>query len=143
MRLIKKLTEICLGALCLVSISCSKEEINPYSESIWSGTYPVQTINNTTEEIEDHNAVIILTFRDNGDKCNLMHGIEGMFGMNSINYEVRWSASNQFGLYNTAAGQSILCYSGTISGEKMALKALNCDSVAATYELNICVSLRD
>ena len=143
MRLINKLTTICLGALFLVCVSCSKEGINPYSGSIWSGTYPVQTINNTSKETEDHNAVIILSFRDGGDKCNIQHGIEGMYGMTSVIYEARWSASNQFGLYSTAAGQSILCYSGTISGDKMALQALNCDRVAATYELNICVTLRD
>ena len=31
---------------------------------------------------------------------------------------------------------TLLEYSGTITGDKMTLQALNCDSVAATYELS-------
>ena len=36
----------------------------------------------------------------------------------------------------TSGHQSLLEYSGTITGDKMTLQALNCDSVAATYELS-------
>ena len=41
-----------------------------------------------------------------------------------------------FALYRTSGHQSLLEYSGTITGDKMTLQALNCDSVAATYELS-------
>ena len=59
-----------------------------------------------------------------------------MIGTNCRKFEARWSGKDSFALYRTSGHQSLLEYSGTITGDKMTLQALNCDSVAATYELS-------
>ena len=115
-------------------VSCTKtESIN--GGSVWTGEYQVQTLNGTTGELENQTASIMLVFNHGDLDCDVYHGLSGMYGTNRINYEVRWSSSEHFGLWRTSADQSVLEYSGTISGSKMSLEALNCDSVAATYEL--------
>ena len=65
-----------------------------------------------------------------------------MYGMNCRKYEARWSEKDCFSLYRSSGGQSLLEFSGTITGDKMTLQALNCDSIAATYELSR-ISLRE
>lgn len=123
------------GIVCLTLVSCSKERLNIYSDSAWAGEYPVQTENGTTGELEDHIGTIILYFRHGGEACTLETGIVGLYAANRIKYEARWSGETQFALYSSSGGQSLLCYSGRISNGILTLQALNCDGVAATYEL--------
>lgn len=125
-----------IGALCFLCVSCSKQEVNPYSESIWVGRYPIQTVNGTTGETVDLPGEIILTFQKDGDQCGISFGIEGMYGVTARNYEVHWSDNTHFTLYSAAGEQALVCYSGVISRDRMSLQSYNCDSVAATYELS-------
>ena len=127
---------IIAGIVCLTLVSCSKERLNIYSDSAWAGEYPVQTENGTTEELEDHTGYIMLQFLNNGIECTIYTGISGMIGTNCRKFEARWSGKDSFALYRSSGHQSLLEYSGTITGDKMTLQALNCDSVAATYELS-------
>ena len=127
---------IIAGIVCLTLVSCSKGRLNIYSDSAWAGEYPVQTENGTTGELEDHTGYIMLQFLNNGIECTIYTGISGMIGTNCRKFEARWSGKDSFALYRTSAHQSLLEYSGTITGDKMTLQALNCDSVAATYELS-------
>ena len=117
MKAIEKLFVAAVSVLCLACVSCSQKEdiTNEYAPSWWRGEYAVQIENATTETLEDHTGVSEFVRSE---------------------YEVRWFSGNQFAFYSSAGDQSLLCYSGTISGTKMTLKALNCDSVAATYKLS-------
>ena len=124
------------GIVCLTLVSCSKERLNIYSDSVWAGEHPVPTENGTTEELEDHTGYIMLQFLNNGIECIVQTGISGMCIGYRRKYEARWSGKDSFALYCSSGHQSLLEYSGTITGEKMTLQALNCDSVAATYELS-------
>ena len=110
-----------LGILCLMCVACTKEITDPYSDYVWTGEYPIKTQNGTTGELEDHIGVIMLQFVNSGIECIVDTGIAGMIGMNRIKFEARWSGKDRFALYRV---------------EKMTLKALNCDSIAATYELS-------
>lgn len=136
MKRIDKVVIAVLGVLCLVCVSCTKVETDPYSDYVWTGEYPIKTQNGTTGEMEDHTGVIMLQFLNSGIECIVDTGIAGMIGMNRIKFEARWSGIDSFALYRSSGGQSLLEYMGTISGENMTLKALNCDSIAATYELS-------
>ena len=126
-----------LGMVCLTFASCTKEETEkPYSSDyFWTGKYPVKTQNGTDGELEDRTGYIVLQFENDGAQCVVETGIEGLLAMNRITLEARWSASDSFGLFRTAADQSLLAYMGTITGESMALMACNCDGIAATYSL--------
>ena len=125
-----------LGILCLMCAACTKEITDPYSDYVWTGEYPIKTQNGTTGELEDHIGVIMLQFVNSGIECIVDTGMAGMIGMNRIKFETRWSGKDRFALYRSSGGQSLLEFMGTISEEKMTLKALNCDSIAATYELS-------
>ncbi len=136
MKAVGRIVIALIGMLCFVCASCSKVDENPHGESIWSGAYPIQTLNGTTGELEDQTGVIILVFHHGGNQCDVSFGIAGLYGMTWKNYAVRWSDNTAFALYTSSGTQSLVCYSGTISVDTMTLKAYNCDSVAATYELS-------
>ena len=136
MKTIERIAVAITSVIILTLVSCSKESQNVYSNSAWSGEYPIQTVNGTTGELENHTGVIMLQFLNNGIECTIYTGISGMIGTNYRKFEARWSGKDSFALYRTSGHQSLLEYSGTITGDKMTLQALNCDSVAATYELS-------
>lgn len=136
MKVIDRVVFAAFGFLCMTIAACSKVETDPYSDYAWTGEYPVKTQNGTTGEMEDHTGVIMLQFLNNGIECAIYTGISGMIGTNCRKFEARWSGKDSFALYRTSGHQSLLEYSGTITGDKMTLQALNCDSVAATYELS-------
>ena len=136
MKAINRVVFAALGFLCLAFVACTKVETDSYSDYAWTGEYPIKTQNGTTGEMEDHTGVIMLQFLNNGIECTIYTGISGMIGTNCRKFEVRWSGKDSFALYRTSGHQSLLEYSGTITGDKMTLQALNCDSVAATYELS-------
>ena len=123
------------GILCLVFTSCTREEVNPYSNSVWVGEYPVETINGTTGQTEDHTGTIMLQFIDGGNRCRVFTSIAGLIATNMVSYDARWTSGSQVALFSSAGDQSILVYSGTVSEGIMTLQALNCDSVAASYSL--------
>ena len=135
MKTIERIAVAITSVIILTLVSCSKESRNVYSNSAWSGEYPIQTENGTTGELEDHTGVMTLYFQHDGLDCIVETGIKGLYAANRIKYEARWSGENQFALYSSSGGQSLLCYSGTISGGVLTLQVLNCDGVAATYEL--------
>ena len=120
--------------LGVLGVSCSQLG-NTYDDTTWFGEYPVQTMNGTTGEMEDQTAVIGLHFEENGSTCAVTHGIVGLMGTNMIKYDVSWPAGNSFNLSKSAGEQTILYYSGTITGEEMELAALNCDGVAGAFKL--------
>lgn len=136
MSIRNRLSIIAAAALCLACASCSKSDKNPYGNSIWTGEYPTQTQNGTTGEIEDHTGSICLYFQKDGEECTVETGIVDLYAVNRTTYEARWSDMHHFSLYSAAGGQELHCYSGEIGGGKLMLQALNCDGVAATYELH-------
>ena len=131
---LKHIVVAALGALLLVC-SCSKTGQNPYSGSYWSGEYPVQTLNETTGEMEDHIGVIGLYFQKEGAECILETGIAEMYAAIRETYLVNWQDMFTFTLFQTAGDQSMVYFSGVISGGNMTLRAFSCDGVSATYEL--------
>ena len=136
MKRIDKVVLAVFGILCLMCVACTKEETDPYSDYVWTGEYPIKIQNGATGEREDHTGTIMLQFLHGGNECILDTGIAGLFAVNRRKFEVRWSGKDQFALYSYSGHQSLHEYSGTIKSETMALQALNCDSVAATYELS-------
>ena len=117
MKAINRVVFAALGFLCLAFAACTKVETDSYSDYAWTGEYPIKTQNGTTGGA-------------------IYTGISGMISTNRRKFEARWSGKDSFALYRTSGHQSLLEYSGTITGDKMTLQALNCDSVAATYELS-------
>ena len=136
MKAIDRIAIVVFGSMCMTIAACTKVETDSYSDYAWTGEYPIKTHNGTTGEMEDHTGVIMLQFMNNGIECTIYTGISGMIGTNYRKFEARWSGKDSFALYRTSGHQSLLEYSGTITGDKMTLQALNCDSVAATYELS-------
>ena len=119
----------------ILTVSCTKSDINIYDGTIWIGTYPAQTQNGTTGELEDQTGVIDLEFHDDALVCYVSQGYAGLIGMNRIKYDVIWSGRDSFCLTRTQAEQTIISYSGAISGKSMSLDAYNCDGLARTYSL--------
>lgn len=121
---------------CALFSSCTKEESGSAFDSVlWTGTYPSQTLNNDTKEMEDHTSCISLQFCHSGLECIVDTGIAGAYGMNRTNYEVKWYSKENFTLCKTNGGQTIQYYSGTIKGNKMSFEFLSCDKVERTIEL--------
>ena len=116
---IDKIVAAAVSVLCMTCASCTQKDeiIKEYAPSWWRGEYAVQIENATSGALEDHTALMELDFLEDGKEGWVISG-------------------NQFAFYSSAGDQSLLCYSGTISGTEMTLKALNCDSVAATYKLS-------
>ena len=129
MKAIYRVLIAALGFLCMTLIACTKVETYSYSDYVWTGEYPIG-------EMEDYTGYIMLQFLNNGIECIVQTGISGMCFGYRRKFEARWSGKDSFALYYTSGHQSLLEYSGTITGDKMTLQALNCDSVAATYELS-------
>ena len=136
MKAIDKIAVAAVSVLCLTFVACTKEETDPYSNYVWTGEFPIETQNGTTGEMEEHTGVIMLQFLNSGNECIVDIGIAGLFGMNRMKFEARWSGKESFALYRSSGGQSLLEYTGIISGDKMKLEVLNCDSVAACYNLS-------
>ena len=136
MKTISRLAVAITGVICLTLVSCSKESMNVYSDYVWCGEFPIQTVNGTTGETEDHTGTIMIQFLNSGNECVIYTGISGLMAANRIKYEVRWSGKDNFALYSYSGHQSLHEYSGTIKGETMDLQALSCDGIAATYELS-------
>lgn len=138
MRYFRFLKVALVALLCVLISSCEKKTQEfVYADVVWNGSYPVQMQNGTTNEMEDHTAVISLTFINNLQDCIVETGIEGLLAMNRTQYKVDWSGlgHSNFVLYQTAANQVILCYSGQIGATKMTLDILSCDKVERTVEL--------
>jgi len=135
---IDKIVAAAVSVLCMTCASCTQKDeiIKEYAPSWWRGEYAVQIENATSGALEDHTALMELDFLEDGKEGWVITGIPGVSEFVRSEYEVRWSSGNQFAFYCSAGDQSLLCYSGTISGTEMTLKALNCDSVAATYKLS-------
>ena len=135
---IDKIVAAAVSVLCMTCASCTQKDeiIKEYAPSWWRGEYAVQIESATTGTLEDHTALMELDFLDNGKEGWIIIGVPGVSEFVRSEYEGRWSSGNQFAFYSSAGDQSLLCYSGTISGTEMTLKALNCDSVAATYKLS-------
>ena len=136
MKLGRLFAIIGVALACALFSSCTKEESGSAFDSVlWTGTYPSQTLNNDTKEMEEHTAGISLQFARSGLECIVERGIVGMYSINRIIYEVKWYSKNTFTLCKTQGGQTIQYYSGTIKGKKMSFEFLSCDKVERTIEL--------
>ena len=128
---------VMLGVLCLAFSACTKEETCPYSDSVWTGEYPIETQNGTTGVMVEMTGTISLNFQNGGMDCIVEKGIAGLYSVNWIKYETRWATKNSFTLYESYGGRyPHISYSGTIRGGIMTLEMLSFDSVVATYELS-------
>lgn len=126
---------IALSCMLSTSCTCKKDPIPGSGCDMWTGTYPVQTLNNDTKEMEDHVGCISLQFQKSRSECIVDTGIVGLLATNRIRYEVKWFTKETFTLCETKGGQTIQYYSGTITGGRMKLEFLSCDKVERTVEL--------
>ena len=106
--------------------SCAEMD-ESYDGSFWKGEYVIQT---------NPVGIIEVIFDAGSNQCTVAFGLKGSDVLTAEKFEARWSRRNRFALYSIAGGQSLLCYSGSISGDQMTLKALNCDSVAESFVLS-------
>ena len=104
-----------------------------YGGTMWSGEYVIVEVDGN--QLYSHVGKIEMFFVPGDNQCSVAFGYKGSCVITAECYEVRWLSRNRFSLYSSSGDQTLLCFSGTISGDKMKLQALNCDSVAATYEL--------
>ena len=102
-----------------------------YGGTMWSGEYVIVDGN----QLYSHVGKIEMFFVPGYNQCSVAFGYKGYSVFTAEWYEVRWTRKNRFSLYSTSGGQSLPCFSGAIFGDNMKLQALNCDSVASTYEL--------
>ena len=118
--------------------SCTKEKKEAdydYKSSSWYGTYPVEMLNNDTQELEEHTVCIGLEFCNEGNECVVTTGISDMYASNMARLEVKWNSGTSFVLYLSISGQTNTWYSGKISGNKMSLDLYSCNEVWKTVEL--------
>ena len=135
--ILSKLFAIFAIALMPLS-SCTKEKKEAdydYKSSSWYGTYPVEMLNNDTQELEEHTACIGLEFCNEGNECVVTTGISDMYASNMARLEVKWNSGTSFVLYLSISGQTNTWYSGKISGNKMSLDLYSCNEVWKTVEL--------
>ena len=136
MKLRRLFAIIGVALACALFSSCTKEESgSAFDNVLWTGTYPSQTLNNDTKEMEDHTSCISLQFCHSRLECIVDTGIVGLYAMNRRIYEVKWYSKDNFTLCKTNGGQTIQYYSGTIKGNKMSFEFLSCDKVERTIEL--------
>ena len=102
MRPFRLLATLSTLLLCIALSSCTKEDVpSAYDQTIWSGSYPVQMLNNTTREWEDHTACISLQFTNSAQECKVLTGIAGLLAANMNKYSVDWISDDSFSLYET------------------------------------------
>ena len=126
-----------LGALCLLGSSCSLDAPQQALPPRWVGEFPVEMINGSTGETEEHTMVMAVYFWRAGMECYIETGIAGLLGANRHIYETRWNDDKDFSLYerwgDSARGPR---YLGSLGGDRMTLKKLDdAGEVADTYEL--------
>ncbi len=137
MKKSRRLAIATLGALCLLSSSCSLEAPQQTQPPVYYGEFPVEMINNTTGETEEHTMVMVAYFWRSNMECYVETGIAGMYGANRHIYEARWDNDKDFALYerwgDSAQGPR---YLGTLDGDKMTLTKMDdAGEVVGTYVL--------
>ena len=141
----KKLFVATIGILCLMCISCQKEESPIYEDSLWYGEYKSRIMNETTGVVEDHTAYISLHFYHHaGDLVagyyGTVHtGFVGLMHGRQQTFEARWTGKNSFDLfdlYPMTGEQIVKSYSGTVYRNELTLYGYNrSGAVEATYSL--------
>ena len=136
MKLNSFLAAVTFVILCSLFSSCEKEErASAFHFASWYGTYPMQELNNDTNEIEESTAYISLQFCNSGLECIVNTGIMGMIANMKRTYDVKWYSKETFTLSESNGGQTIHYYSGNINGSKMSFEFLSCDKVERTIVL--------
>ena len=128
MKTIQRIVFVALAGMLAVSCATFDDD---YGDSSWYGEYPWQ------DHIEGAmTAVIMLQFRDGGQRCVVTEGIIGAIGFSAEMYDVQWSARDSFRLMQMTEGQTIEFYAGRIRGKKMVLEAMKkYAGHEGTYEL--------
>lgn len=114
-----------LGVLLLsfLAVSCSKEQ--RYADSIWACEYPIQMLNNTTKEYEDHIGTMQVIFSSDISTAQIMTSVAGMYAANMILCDATWNKDKtSFYLSVPVDSSNGYNYSGNISGKTMLLKNL-------------------
>lgn len=126
-----------LGALCLLSSSCSLDVPQATEPPVYVGEFPVEMINGSTGETEEHTMVMVAYFWRANMECYIETGIVGMIGANRLIYEARWDSRNDFSLYERWGDASRTPrYIGSVDVNKMVLKKMDdAGEVEKTYEL--------
>ncbi len=137
MKKSRRLAIATLGALCLLSSSCSLDAPQTVQPPVYYGEFPVEMINGTTGETEAHTMVMAVYFWRANMECYVETGIAGMFGTNRIIYEARWDNGKDFSLFERWGDASRgPRYTGSVDGSKMILTKMDdAGEVVATYEL--------
>lgn len=112
--------------LAFLTVSCSKEQ--RYADSIWGCEYPIQMLNNTTKEYEDHIGTMQVIFSSDISTAQIMTGVAGMYASNMRVCDVEWNKNKtSFYLAVRVDSSNGYNYSGSISGKTMLLKDLKND----------------
>lgn len=117
-----------LAFMGVFAASCAEMD-ESYDGSFWKGYYVIQT------SPEESTGIIEVMFERGSNHCAVAYGEEGYCVMTAEKFEARWSRKNRFALYSISGEQALHRYSGSITGDRMTLTALNCDSVADSFEL--------
>jgi len=118
------------GAL---AASCTEfdESYKLYEGTMWSGEYEIVDGN----QLHSNVGKIEMFFGPGYNQCSVAFGYKGFCVLTVEKYEVRWSRKNRFSLYSSSSEQTLPCFTGNISGNRMKLQAQSCDGATATYEL--------
>lgn len=129
----------CIAVAGILLLSCTRAG-KLYENSAWYGEYPAGREEDRPSPSETGaQSFIQLTFRTNGETCEVCYGDVGsdgslFFGCLVSVFDVEWS-QRTFKLIFKQDGQPRVCYSGKISGKKMSLDVLEQDKVEYTFEL--------
>ena len=103
----------CLG---MMAISCTAFN-DDYAGSSWYGEYYA----GQDDILGNLIYITTLYFWDDNPVCTVTEGVKGAIGFSSEKYNVQWSSRNAFSLMQTAEGQTVVSYTGEITGKKMTL----------------------
>jgi len=121
----KKIITLTLGLLCLMCISCSKEELKDYSGTLWIGQN------------------LSLYISDGGNSC-VLETIDTVRTVKAVSpytgkFEVRWTGESSFDLYPDPSTYNsdmlIKMYSGSIVRKNLILYDIQSSS-GASYKLS-------
>lgn len=123
-----------VGAL---TVSCTEfdESYKLYEGTMWSGEYVIVDGDQLHSYVDSYVGTIELFFGPGYNQCSVAFHQKGSCLVFAETYDICWSHSHRFSLYSSSSGQPLLCFTGTISGNRMKLQPHSSDGATYTYEL--------
>jgi len=136
MKIIRTISSLVIVSLslCLGFTSCADDVIDQFDETVWVGTYPVETVS-STGEVQKMTGTISLEFHYDANECYVDYGIEGLLATRRTFFKTEWISDNAFKLSSDSDSYSNQTYSGAIYQDQMVLDSFINDSKVSTYEL--------